>query len=206
MSSLASPTKALESHNAVLFGVIGSLIVAAILYAGPWLANRFVPDEVALQYRFSEQSAGNISSLHLQIINSTDVAFDIAVTPPKGKLVRTTFSAPTQSSPSWIGVLEKSKKFEALYIVEDAGERMPSELVKRMISAKYDGKNSATGITEKKDGVVKEAGFLGYGRTAVWFLVFLIPVTLFGLLMWGWGWVIRLPRRRTENTESSAAG
>ncbi|MBJ2140359.1 hypothetical protein JC796_06430 [Delftia acidovorans] len=181
MSGAPSAKKEDGIQNYVI-NVSASITATALLFAGGWLAERFVPNDITLQYTFSEQRAGRLASWNIKLINATDVAFNVNVSTPHAKILAREFSTPSEATIGWAGQLMKGQRVEALLVLEEPSARLSSGVVEGMIAATYDERNSATGIMEPRTADVKEAGGIPIARSALYGFVFIFPLTTAVLL------------------------
>ena len=189
-----APTPASASQDrttVIVYGVVGSLIATALVAGGAWLAARQVPDETLLQFSYSESRVGKLSTWFIRVSNSSEVAFDVQVSPPPTNIVRFEYSPRSDSVPVWKGQVAKGRMLEALFVYEDSTARLSPAAVQAMISASYQERNPISGAIESRAGEVRDANALPLARSAMLVLWFVLPIlAAIGLLgipkVWKW--------------------
>ncbi|WP_421144745.1 hypothetical protein [Aeromonas dhakensis] len=189
----SSPTYASQDRtSAIVYGVVGSLIATALVAGGAWLAQNQVPDETALQYAFSENRVGNLSTWYIRVSNSSDVAFDVELAPPSAKIVRFEFMPKGDNSSTWKGQIAKGHTVDSLFVIEDSDLRLSPAVIQSVISATYQERNPLTGAIENRTGEVRDSDAVPLTRTILlifWFLLPILSTSLILLLPKGWKWL-----------------
>ncbi|MDR6714257.1 Flp pilus assembly pilin Flp [Pseudomonas hunanensis] len=182
-----------ERNAGIAYGVVASLIASGLVAGGVWLANHQVPDETSLQFTFSESRVNKLSAWYVKIVNNSDVAFDLKLTPPSSSIIRVEYSPKSDggqridSAQVWTGQIAKGHALETLYISEDPNVRLSSAVVQGSVKATYQERNPTTGVIENRDGEVRDAVAFPALRTASIIFWFLLPILAAGF-------VVMLPR------------
>jgi len=183
-----APTKpASNSHPIGLtlaLGVIGSLVAAAIWYAGSWLVDHQVPNDTALQFSFSESRVGKATSWYIRLHNSSNYAFEVQFKAPASQIIRAEFSPPATVPGEWTGTLLKESKLEALILMDDSRMELSSHQMSSLVSVSYYERDERTGKIEKRAGQLREAGLISFPRALLAMMWFILPAIVVGAISW----------------------
>lgn len=183
-----SPAKPKDGWQQIAYGVVGSLVAAALIYAGSLLVESQLPNEATLQATYSEKRVGTLASWYVKLDNNTSYAVDLQFTPPKTTVLSSAFSPPAGVSASWSGSLARNARLEALFVLDDATIQLSPKILASLVSATYQDRNSQTGFIEKRSAQIAEGGFLSLPRFLLLMFWFLLPTILLGGVSFA-GWL-----------------
>lgn len=200
--------------NSFIKGVLASIIAAALIAAGSWLASTQVPEETALRFTVNAFNVGELSVWHVTLLNATDHAFDkLRFSPPTNGLLNASFEPKTPNNnpklpSSWEGILQKDDFVYALLIFDPNAAFYSDELLEKSIYVRYQVRDKESGIlTWTKVPIQKGAtsSVLRMSEVIGWFLA---PFAGSGLIVFGvYILLSRATKRRNRHkrkTESKA--
>lgn len=191
---------------AILYGVVGSLIAAALIAAGTWLSRTRVPEDAAVLYTLSENRVGQLGTWHVRLSNRSAYAIDLEFSRPADEVLRVAFDPASNTGSGWSGRLLRGHSLEAMLVTD--GQRIPfsRETLESLITASYQERNDDTGVLVQRRAPLREASALPLSRTLWVIFWFLVPFVASGLVVFGGGRLIRAVRGRGVTRPDGAPG